>query len=437
MPAKLSGNAVDTQIRNRHGDLVWMKDPDGYRGIDAKQVFVDNRFGEFREFVSTPYEVRNGGGAPIYRTRLALKSKKGATGNKVRVYTAEQVSEKVKSVTSGRVKMKDESRFFGVCVTQVFIETLSDGTVFEFECRPRDLMSGKQIGAPQLKGERAWKTRGGPKWTTETLSECAKRYSTRRDFRAGEPSAYQSAKSRGLLDRICGHMERLGNRQERVVYAIEYPETREVYVGLSFDPKARFEAHRTRGLPRVQEIIKSGARLKILTKILDKDDAAMQEASGIKKYEKRKWTILNRHPAGALGGNERKWTESDIRNVASKCQNKSEFYFKYPGARVAMKRLGIEDKIKAMFPENASSTIEGKRKNARSQGGKPFVSLLIEDNSRQQWETLSECAEALGLDRSDICAVLKGRKSKTRGYRFEYGFCSDQNPSLARSCSIL
>jgi predicted GIY-YIG superfamily endonuclease len=428
MPAKRTPESIDAEIRAKHEGKIWMRNLAEYKSVDTKQVFIDNRFGEMIEFLCTPYEVRKGTGAPKYRVQLALETKRDSPGKKRRVYKATEVAAKILEVTEGRVKMVDEGDYCGVFISQKFVEHSDDGKMYEFTCRPRDLMSGKQIGAPQLKGIRTWQSRGGPKWTLETLTEIAKTFTTRKDFRAAESSAYQTAKAKGLLNEICSHMRRIGNRNNRSIYAIEHESTRQVYVGLSYDPEARFEAHRLRGASRVREIIRDGAILKVVKKGLTKDQAAEQEADWIRFYESENWTLLNRNPAGALGGTVLKWTEKEIFEAARACSTKSEFYTKYPGARGAAKRLGISREIKALFPENSTVTLEGRRKNARAQGGKPFKSISLVDGTEQVWQTLSECAVSLKLDRSDICAVLKGRKKSVRSFVFTY--LEDSTPVL-------
>ena len=46
-------------------------------------------------------------------------------------------------------------------------------------------------------------------WTEERIAETALKYKSRRDFQMGEPSAFTRAWKMGLLNKVCGHMERL------------------------------------------------------------------------------------------------------------------------------------------------------------------------------------------------------------------------------------
>ena len=44
-------------------------------------------------------------------------------------------------------------------------------------------------------------------WTEEMLADEASKYSTRSDFQRGSSGAYSAARSRGLLDKVCVHMD--------------------------------------------------------------------------------------------------------------------------------------------------------------------------------------------------------------------------------------
>ena len=46
----------------------------------------------------------------------------------------------------------------------------------------------------------------GRRWTNELLAERAKEFNTRGEFQLADPSAYTSARRRGILDDICKHM---------------------------------------------------------------------------------------------------------------------------------------------------------------------------------------------------------------------------------------
>ena len=47
---------------------------------------------------------------------------------------------------------------------------------------------------------------GRKKWTEGTLQEEALKYQTRNEFSNFSNSAYTTARKKGLLDQICGHM---------------------------------------------------------------------------------------------------------------------------------------------------------------------------------------------------------------------------------------
>lgn len=56
--------------------------------------------------------------------------------------------------------------------------------------------------------------------------------------------------------------------------------------------------------------------------------------------------------------------------------------------------------------------------NSVAQGGRPFV-----DQHGRRYETIKGAARELGLAANKICAVLKGKRSHTGGYRFAFIGC--------------
>lgn len=48
---------------------------------------------------------------------------------------------------------------------------------------------------------------GQRKWTVKIVSDAARKFRTRREFRLGDPRAYSAAQRYGWLDLVCTHME--------------------------------------------------------------------------------------------------------------------------------------------------------------------------------------------------------------------------------------
>lgn len=63
-----------------------------------------------------------------------------------------------------------------------------------------------------------------------------------------------------------------------------------------------------------------------------------------------------------------------------------------------------------------TSDIEERRKKYNCGG----YCYSHKDGNTIMWKSTKECAEALGLNRPNITAVLKGRVSQHKGYTFTY-----------------
>lgn len=55
------------------------------------------------------------------------------------------------------------------------------------------------------------------KWTPEKIAKEASKYNTRIDFSHYSPGAYGAAKKKGIIDKVCSHMERLSKRLEELI----------------------------------------------------------------------------------------------------------------------------------------------------------------------------------------------------------------------------
>jgi predicted GIY-YIG superfamily endonuclease/cytochrome c553 len=179
-------------------------------------------------------------------------------------------------------------------------------------------------------------------WTDEMLKNEALKYKTRGEFQKNSNAAYLSAKNRGILDDICTHMERAGSKYLRYIYVYEFPD-KSVYVGLTYNLNERNQSHTTQPTSSVYQhakLIGFNPKMKSISELLDKDEAAEVENKMIEKYKSEGWTILNKAKAGALGGSTLKWTDDAIKNEISKYETLNDFIVKSPSAFNAAKKRG-------------------------------------------------------------------------------------------------
>lgn len=85
-----------------------------------------------------------------------------------------------------------------------------------------------------------WKT--PIKWTYELLKEEALKYKTIKEFRFNSPNCYAACTSRKIIRELTTHMEPLGHRYSRLVYAYEFPDNH-AYVGLTYNKDKRHGEH--------------------------------------------------------------------------------------------------------------------------------------------------------------------------------------------------
>lgn len=184
-------------------------------------------------------------------------------------------------------------------------------------------------------------TRLGQKefWTKEKCIKEGKKYKYQREFRQKSPGAWGAANKKGWMDEVCKHMDVLGNRHLRFIYAFEFSD-KSVYVGLSYDPETRYNQH----LKNTKKIINKVKKYNLLFLIFEppysQKEAKLQEKLTIEEYAKKGWKILNRAKPGALGGEHRRWTKEVVRNIAKKYKNYGEFRKNEHGAYIAAHSRG-------------------------------------------------------------------------------------------------
>lgn len=198
----------------------------------------------------------------------------------------------------------------------------------------------------------------------EELENEAKKYSTRNDFKNNSRKHWEAAINRGpwktdpatgkqyntleFYNRIVSHMKPMGNLKSRLVYVHEFIDKNNnpvaAYIGLTYNSEKRFQQHVLGKNPKggykdtpVTIFIKENPQLKHqykeLTDYMDENDAVKSEMEWEQKYRKDGWLILNRIPAGGLGGGLR-ITNDELKKTVNTAKDEgltlSQFTTKYP-----------------------------------------------------------------------------------------------------------
>ena len=173
------------------------------------------------------------------------------------------------------------------------------------------------------------KVEGKPiiKWTKEKVLNDAKKYKYKSYWKRNSPAAYRASKERGYFKEAISHMTLLGSKFDRCLYSISVKGKKTIYIGLTYNFEERVRNHIKSN--RFKKLIKLYGRKSIISKKLSKyifsEDAAAKEHRLIIKYKKLGYKLLNRMPAGGLGGNTLLWTKSLIIKDAKKYKFRHEW----------------------------------------------------------------------------------------------------------------
>lgn len=186
--------------------------------------------------------------------------------------------------------------------------------------------------------------------THYTKDECAieaSKYETKTEFAEKAPIYYSHAIRKGYINEICKHMKKLGNPEERAIYAFEFQD-RHVYIGLTSDIQRRKKEHLHEKDSAVFKYIMSSNclyKFKILTGYLPVEEAALVEDEKIIEYANSGWILLNKKRGGDLGGKIRKYTKAFCRQIALQYSDKTEFRNHNPHFYGYMCRRGWIDEL--------------------------------------------------------------------------------------------
>lgn len=211
------------------------------------------------------------------------------------------------------------------------------------------------------------------RWTLEMLKASAGKYKTRQAWQFGDSGAYSTAHKRAVMDECCAHMERIGNRNNRAIYAFEFVD-KSVYVGLTQGVAKRKRQHLIKTTSKVMAAkLETGVPyvFRVLTDYLSVDEAARLEGGVLASYQAEGWTSLNSSATGSLGTNEVKWTLDKLKASAAKYKTRGEWQKEEHRAYDAAHRHGLLDEYcPHMKPVRKSWTLEKLKASAAKYGTK-------------------------------------------------------------------
>lgn len=187
-------------------------------------------------------------------------------------------------------------------------------------------------------------------WTKERCHHEALKYNTKTAFQKGCMAAYVQAVKKKFLDEICQHMDIIGNTKLRHIYIFEFDDNH-FYVGISCNPKSRYNQHMSlrakRPSPIIEHINNTGSKFKF-TIITEKPiyivDAGNKEKELIRHYCDNGWIKLNKTEGGEYGGNKINWTKELAHIESLKYNSRTEFKKACPGLyKISTRNNWIDD----------------------------------------------------------------------------------------------
>ena len=137
----------------------------------------------------------------------------------------------------------------------------------------------------------------------ESIIEEARQYTTKIELRRKNYNLFGAIRRRKLEDRAFAHMEPVGNKHNRMIYAYEFADNT-VYVGLTFNYEKRHYGHmQSDNSPVVRHMKATGLTPvhKQLTDYVPLKEAQRLEGEYVEQYKSRGWNILNTAKAGGVG----------------------------------------------------------------------------------------------------------------------------------------
>lgn len=182
------------------------------------------------------------------------------------------------------------------------------------------------------------------KWTIEKIKETAAKYNSKTEFYKDYKYLQRLIWKKNLYNDVFNEYTKLGSKYNRCIYAFEFSDNY-VYIGLTYNLDKRKQQHLHNKNSQVFKHIQltnTQFILKQLTDYVDCFTASNLETEYLTLYKKQGWNILNKAKTGGLGSlkihkeqkksNRIKYNYDIVKNIASKCKTKTEFFTNYSSA---------------------------------------------------------------------------------------------------------
>jgi len=160
----------------------------------------------------------------------------------------------------------------------------------------------------------------------ERVINSAKQFKTITEWTRKYGQAVKQAKKNRWFKEAISHMEETGTLHKRAIYC--YMSHRKIYIGLTYNIKNRWNAHKKRNKHYKALSIEYGEesiKFLKLTDYIDIERAKAKEEHFINLFRRRGFTVLNKAQAGATGGNILKWNKNAVLESSRQFQTLHEW----------------------------------------------------------------------------------------------------------------
>lgn len=170
-------------------------------------------------------------------------------------------------------------------------------------------------------------------YSKEDCVNAAKSFTSRSEFEKQSPGEYYKALRMSWLDEICAHMNVVGNRYRRCIYAYLFEQggLKYVYVGLTGNLEKRDQEHKVRTSSAVNRFAKRHhieiPSIQQMTDYLPKEEAAIREGEILRQFVTNGYLPINIQKTGGLGGHmpDNGFTFEQCQEAATKYAKRSEW----------------------------------------------------------------------------------------------------------------
>jgi len=184
------------------------------------------------------------------------------------------------------------------------------------------------------------------KWTYDKIKKSASNYDQKTKWQIGEPSAYDAARRKNIINDVCSHMKSTKNGKF-IIYVFEFSDNSYYVGGTRRTPDDRYNEHITKEKSSVYIHIKKTGLIPTFKILWGETSyihiAEKKEIYWDKYYQSKGWYRLNVATTGNLRGGPvyKKWTPEKIIKSTLKYNTVKDWRENEPGAfRISIK-LGI------------------------------------------------------------------------------------------------